>query len=155
MGSGQNATRGCEECDKAVRSGREIATGRSSHSEHEGCAVATRSQNVAYRVVAFIRRNGEEERLGVGDLLLPSRQELLHMTPTRCKLAPKGLVESSFQLGLLAWYSSVYDVRDSRIAGKPRPSSSTCSDTTKLSCPENYAADINNAEYNSRRYPEM
>ncbi|MQM07100.1 hypothetical protein Taro_039935 [Colocasia esculenta] len=58
------------------------------------------------------RRTGEEDELGMLDLLLSNHQELLHMTP-----------ESS--------------------------------DTTKLSRPENYAADINNTKYNSRRYPEM
>ncbi|MQL81848.1 hypothetical protein Taro_014309 [Colocasia esculenta] len=53
MGSGQNATRGCEERDKAVRTGREIATGRSSRSEHDECAVVTRPQNAAYQAVVF------------------------------------------------------------------------------------------------------
>ncbi|MQL95784.1 hypothetical protein Taro_028454 [Colocasia esculenta] len=131
-GSAQNATRGCEERDKAVRTGREIATGCSSHSERNGFAVATRPQNVAYRAVAFTgsapesdkertcswiavedcliftqgrnRRNGEEERLGVGDLLLPSHQELLHTTPKRCKLVPKGLVESPSLTQEIFWF---------------------------------------------------
>ncbi|MQM16093.1 hypothetical protein Taro_049047, partial [Colocasia esculenta] len=61
-GSGQNATRGCEERDKAVRTGREIATGRSSHSECDGFAVTTRPQNAAYRVVAFTGSVPESDR---------------------------------------------------------------------------------------------
>ncbi|MQL84924.1 hypothetical protein Taro_017445 [Colocasia esculenta] len=57
-GSRQNATRGCEERDKAVRTGREIATERSSRSKRDGFAVATRPQNAAYRAVAFTRGIG-------------------------------------------------------------------------------------------------
>ncbi|MQM20214.1 hypothetical protein Taro_053230 [Colocasia esculenta] len=41
-GRDQKATMGCEESDGAVRSGSEIATVCSSHSEHDGCAVAMR-----------------------------------------------------------------------------------------------------------------
>ncbi|MQM05535.1 hypothetical protein Taro_038347 [Colocasia esculenta] len=44
------------------------------------------------------RREGEEERLGVDDLLLPSHQELLHTTQTRCKLVPKEEPEDSQEL---------------------------------------------------------
>ncbi|MQM07022.1 hypothetical protein Taro_039857 [Colocasia esculenta] len=36
------------------------------------------------------RHNGEEEWLGVGISCSHSCQELLHTTPTRCKLIPKG-----------------------------------------------------------------
>ncbi|MQL89283.1 hypothetical protein Taro_021868 [Colocasia esculenta] len=41
------------ERDKAVRTGREIATGHSSRSERDGFAVVTRPQNAAYRAVTF------------------------------------------------------------------------------------------------------
>ncbi|MQL77292.1 hypothetical protein Taro_009686 [Colocasia esculenta] len=47
----KKATRVCAERDKGVRTGREIATGRSSRSERDGFAVAKRPQNAVYRAV--------------------------------------------------------------------------------------------------------
>ncbi|MQM08343.1 hypothetical protein Taro_041196, partial [Colocasia esculenta] len=52
-GSDQNVTRGCEERNKAVKTGREIATGHSLHSECDGFSIMTRPQNAAYRAIAF------------------------------------------------------------------------------------------------------
>ncbi|MQL70954.1 hypothetical protein Taro_003258 [Colocasia esculenta] len=51
-----------EEGDRAVRTGREIATACSSHSERDGGAIATRPQNPAYRSVAFTGSAPESDR---------------------------------------------------------------------------------------------
>ncbi|MQM20524.1 hypothetical protein Taro_053547 [Colocasia esculenta] len=56
------ATRVCAERDKGVRTGREITTGRSSHTERDGFTVATRPQNVAYRAIAFTGSAPESDR---------------------------------------------------------------------------------------------
>ncbi|MQL76662.1 hypothetical protein Taro_009054 [Colocasia esculenta] len=58
----QFATGSYEEGDRAVRTGREIATARSSHSERDGGAVATRPQNAAYRAIAFTGSAPESDR---------------------------------------------------------------------------------------------
>ncbi|MQL78410.1 hypothetical protein Taro_010845, partial [Colocasia esculenta] len=58
----QIATGAYEEGDRTVKSGSEVATGRSSRSECDGFAVTTRPQNAAYRAVAFTGSAPESDR---------------------------------------------------------------------------------------------
>ncbi|MQL89147.1 hypothetical protein Taro_021714 [Colocasia esculenta] len=87
----KNATMGCEECDWAVRSGSEIATVCSSHSEHDRFDLPL----VDFKMTVCAgrsRRNGEED-----ELLVVVPQLLSHQEPS---IRPQQVLNSSLGCGV-------------------------------------------------------
>ncbi|MQL93513.1 hypothetical protein Taro_026155 [Colocasia esculenta] len=148
-GREQNATMGCEERDGAVRSGSAIVTGHfvAIRKRRVCCRYKTSERGLSGRRVRRVAADATGKKMI--SLWSFHSSSATKSSSTR----PQQVLKLVSKLGLLAWDSWKGGDRDSRIAGKLLPSSSTlllcvqaCCKRTNISCKGSVDTTINGVD---------